>query len=377
MKKYFLTTLILTFAAQIYAQSNLVFNEVKIVTLPVSGGVTVPEGKVWKVESINNAGQNYKASIDVDGELFSVPNERVFWLNGGSSVSQGDESLSSGVSKATKLNVIEFNVVAVSSGSGGGGSGSGSGSGSSNGSLPGDDYTPGESITDGDGNTYETVVVNGQTWTTTNLNVSTYRDGTPIPYISDYDEWNNATTGAYTYAGQDSNAGYGKLYNLYAVLGDHDGDSSTSNKILAPEGYHIPTSNEWSTLIEFYMDDGIEFNFDEIFEAYVNIPFQHSIASIYLKSQTSWDINGNNESGLNIKNYPFIRDYDSFYDVYNGYPRTAFATQTWCQFSIGSVLGVYGISIGDTGLGVIPLSDYQGGSYPEDNRGHYVRLIKD
>ena len=87
------------------------------------------------------------------------------------------------------------------------------------------------------------VVIGAQTWTTKNLNVSVYKNGDPIPYVSD-GTWASLTTGAYCYYNNDSAtyaAIYGKLYNWYAV---------TDSRGLAPAGYHIPTDAEWTTLTD-------------------------------------------------------------------------------------------------------------------------------
>ncbi|MEO6490062.1 MAG: fibrobacter succinogenes major paralogous domain-containing protein, partial [Ferruginibacter sp.] len=81
-----------------------------------------------------------------------------------------------------------------------------------------------------------------QSWMTKNLDVATYRNGTPIPKVTDPAAWAALTTGAYCYYNNDSAtyaATYGKLYNWYAV-NDPSG--------LAPEGWHIPTDFEWTTL---------------------------------------------------------------------------------------------------------------------------------
>lgn len=86
------------------------------------------------------------------------------------------------------------------------------------------------------------VLICNQTWSTKNLNVATYRDGTPIPQVTNHTEWANLTTGAWCWYNNDSAtyaATYGKLYNWYAV---HD------SRGLAPIGWHIPTDAELSTL---------------------------------------------------------------------------------------------------------------------------------
>jgi uncharacterized protein (TIGR02145 family) len=98
------------------------------------------------------------------------------------------------------------------------------------------------------------VTIGSQIWTNKNLDVSTYRDGTAIPKVVDGATWNALTTGAYCYYNNDSTAYaeiYGKLYNWYAVTGIHDNDPNTPNKTLAPEGWHVPTDGEWTTLTDY------------------------------------------------------------------------------------------------------------------------------
>ena len=100
----------------------------------------------------------------------------------------------------------------------------------------------------------ERVTIGNQVWTTKNLNVSTYRDGTPIPKVENGSTWSSLTTGAYCYYNNDSAtyaAVYGKLYNWYAVAGIYDASSfsdSSLRKNLAPAGYKIPTDGDWTTL---------------------------------------------------------------------------------------------------------------------------------
>jgi uncharacterized protein (TIGR02145 family) len=97
------------------------------------------------------------------------------------------------------------------------------------------------------------VTIGTQVWTNKNLDVTTYRDGTPIPQVTDPTVWANLTTGAWCYYDNDPANGaiYGKLYNWYAVAGIHDNDPNTPNKILAPLGWHVPSDGEWTTLTTF------------------------------------------------------------------------------------------------------------------------------
>jgi uncharacterized protein (TIGR02145 family) len=98
--------------------------------------------------------------------------------------------------------------------------------------------------------TIPTITIGTQVWSTKNLDVATYSDGTPIPQVTDPTAWASLTTGAWCYYNNDSGTGttYGKLYNWYAVAGIHDTDPNTPNKKLAPTGYHVPSDAEWSTL---------------------------------------------------------------------------------------------------------------------------------
>ena len=93
------------------------------------------------------------------------------------------------------------------------------------------------------------VTLGTQTWQTTNLNVITYSDGTPIPQVTTPSELNNLTIGAWCYYDNDPTNGI--LYNWFAVAGIHDNDPTTPNKTLVPEGWHIPTNAEWTTLSNF------------------------------------------------------------------------------------------------------------------------------
>ena len=110
---------------------------------------------------------------------------------------------------------------------------------------------------DFDGNMYQTVKIGNQVWMVENLKVTHYRDGTEIPNITDNDEWGGLTTGAY--ASYDNNESYaetyGYLYNWFAVNGDTDGDGVKDQEI-APEGWHVPTHEEWYELKSYLSNNG-------------------------------------------------------------------------------------------------------------------------
>jgi uncharacterized protein (TIGR02145 family) len=98
------------------------------------------------------------------------------------------------------------------------------------------------------------VTIGTQNWTDKNLDVTTYRDGTVIPQVTDDSEWASLTTGAWCYYQNLSSNGttYGKLYNWYAVAGIFDEASKTDTSIrkkIAPAGWHVPSDEEWTDLI--------------------------------------------------------------------------------------------------------------------------------
>ena len=114
------------------------------------------------------------------------------------------------------------------------------------------------SINDVDGNSYDYLTYGDQQWTVTDAAMTTYRDGTPIPQVTDPTEWSNLTTGAWCY--YENNPSNVKLYNWYAIAGIHDNDPSTPNKEFAPEGWHVPSDSEWTVLENQLISD--EFNYD-------------------------------------------------------------------------------------------------------------------
>ncbi|MBM2817088.1 MAG: hypothetical protein HW421_3850 [Ignavibacteria bacterium] len=83
-----------------------------------------------------------------------------------------------------------------------------------------------------------------QTWMKKNLDIDHYRNGDPIPQVTDSSEWFSLTTGAWCYFNNDSSNGklYGKLYNFYAV---------SDPRGLAPAGWHVPSDSEWTVLTNY------------------------------------------------------------------------------------------------------------------------------
>jgi uncharacterized protein (TIGR02145 family) len=139
---------------------------------------------------------------------------------------------------------------------------------------------PANFIDQRDGKSYKTIgfEVNSETyqvWLAENLNVDKFRNGDPIPEAKTKKEWERAIQNKqpawcyYDNNSKNSNT-YGKLYNWYAV---------NDPRGLAPEGWKIPSPEEWSLLENFFGN-----------------------SSLKLKSNYGWVSdgagNGTNESGF-------------------------------------------------------------------------------
>jgi uncharacterized protein (TIGR02145 family) len=97
-------------------------------------------------------------------------------------------------------------------------------------------------VTDIDGNVYNTVEIDSQCWMAENLKVERYRDGSNIPTGLSDAAWAASTSGAFAvYNNEAANkATYGLLYNWFAAV---------DSRALCPAGWHVPTDGEWTQMI--------------------------------------------------------------------------------------------------------------------------------
>lgn len=99
-------------------------------------------------------------------------------------------------------------------------------------------------VEDKDGNVYKTVTIGSQVWMAENLKTTKYNDGSSIPNLTDETQWISTIEGAYCDYDNDvlNSNEYGRLYNWYSV--------SDARK-LCPDGWKVPSDNEWQTLVDF------------------------------------------------------------------------------------------------------------------------------
>jgi uncharacterized protein (TIGR02145 family) len=110
-------------------------------------------------------------------------------------------------------------------------------------SLPGVRCPGTPTVTDIDGNVYNTVQIGNQCWTLTNLKVSKYVNGATIPTGLSSSEWSTTTSGAYAIYNNDpvKDGLFGKLYNHYTVK---------DSRGLCPSGWRVPSDADLSTLVD-------------------------------------------------------------------------------------------------------------------------------
>lgn len=154
-----------------------------------------------------------------------------------------------------------------------------------------------ERFTDYDGNTYKTVTIGNQIWMAENLKTTHYPDGTEIPDVTECEDWQSlgANAEAFCFYENDSENQYGGYYTYEAAVK------------ACPEGWHLPTKNEWDELEIYLYNNG--FNGAE---------------GTALKANSGWNDNGNGNDNFDFSALPGGRRYRSvissdcigqFYDI--------------------------------------------------------------
>jgi uncharacterized protein (TIGR02145 family) len=111
-------------------------------------------------------------------------------------------------------------------------------------------------VTDIDGNVYRTVKIGNRTWMAENLKVTKYNDGTPLRFLT---------------FGVDGNVRGYFAYNNSLSNGQRDGFiytrdvlAFTSGKNVCPEGWHVPTHNEWISFLFAVLAPGLPGDWPQI-----------------------------------------------------------------------------------------------------------------
>jgi uncharacterized protein (TIGR02145 family) len=172
-------------------------------------------------------------------------------------------------------------------------------------------------LTDVDGNVYQSVRIGNQVWTVENLRTTRYNDSSSIPLDTSMVTWQYATMPKYCYykntTSSDSIKKYGALYNWYVI-------SPTNPKKIAPAGWHVPSMEEWGTLVNHLIDNSYNWN---------GTTAENKIAKS-LAAKTDWradtsggsigrDLANNNRTGFTALPGGFRQNTGSYFYVQNDY----------------------------------------------------------
>ena len=219
-----------------------------------------------------------------------------------------------------------------------------------------------DSVVDLDGNVYSMQKLGEQTWLVENLKVTRFNNGDSISHFNDSLAWTTATTPAYcnlvarTFF-SDSTGLFHKdkstdelLYNGYVVIDDRN---------VCPRGWHVPDTEEWSTLEHWIWQCNSDF-MDQ---------FGDSTSAWFGKSIWSLDLNF---TGLSFSNQAFgyrlwaNGEFSNYGDY--GY---------WWSGDAAIFVEAWDRILYDRGFGVDDLHVEDAFGAPNIKNGFSVRCIKD
>lgn len=199
-----------------------------------------------------------------------------------------------------------------------------------------------QTVTDFDGNIYQTVTIGTQVWMRENLKSLHYSDGTPINEVWSY---NNSEAEA---------AVYGRIYSWNAAMkGASSSDLIPSGvQGVCPTGWHLPGSSEWRILTDRY---GGEF-----------------LAGAQLKEAGTlhWlspNTGATNESGFTALPGGF------HYQPEGGFGVMGSTGGWWTSYNSGDY--IYSLYMGNETTNAIQFGTYQGPGYSYNDMS--VRCLKD
>ncbi len=123
----------------------------------------------------------------------------------------------------------------------------------SSGNTDGQPCSGAATVTDIDGNSYNTVQIGQQCWMKENLRTTRYANGTSIPLCT---STSTSTTTPYRYNPNDDVNNvptYGYLYNWPAAMRGASSSSFNPSGVqgICPTGWHVPSEAEWTQLTDY------------------------------------------------------------------------------------------------------------------------------
>lgn len=152
-------------------------------------------------------------------------------------------------------------------------------------------------VTDIDGNEYDVLPYGDNLWMTSNLKTTKYNDGSEIDNITGTLDWYNTTSGAFCWFDNAviNKEKYGALYNWYAV----------ETEKLCPQGWRVPTKDDWNSLINYLTENGYGFEgsgSDVAKSMATKTDWTYISAFIINPGEIVYEMQDNNSSGFSV--YP-------------------------------------------------------------------------
>jgi uncharacterized protein (TIGR02145 family) len=194
-----------------------------------------------------------------------------------------------------------------------------------------------QTVTDIDGNVYNTVTIGTQVWMKENLKTTKYTDGTAIPNVTDNSAWAALTTPGYCWYNNDAaayKATYGVLYNWYSL-------DATSNggKNVCPAGWHVPTDTEWTTMENYLIANGYNYDGTTTGNKYAKALASASGWSSYSEAGTVGNTDypaKRNATGFTALPGGYRYDFDTFINIgsYGSWWSSSevFSTYAWSRY---------------------------------------------
>ena len=224
-------------------------------------------------------------------------------------------------------------------------------------------------LTDIDGNTYNTVQIGNQCWMKENLRTTRYANGAGITLTL---EGLVSYTTAYRYYPDNNSSNvstYGYLYNWKAVMGNSSSSNSNPSGVqgICPTGWHVPSGAEWTQLTDYVSSQG----------PYIcNANHQTTIAKALASTDTNWCSSsancavGNNPSANNATGFSALPA--GYYDGTTSLGSCALFSSTTESGSTSVfvyALYCYASNVGGVNVG--------GNASVQKNFGVSVRCLKD
>lgn len=115
-------------------------------------------------------------------------------------------------------------------------------------------WTGNETVTDYDGNVYNTVQIGNQTWMAKNLKTTHYTNGTEITLVESNSTWDALTETDIAYCYYDNSTinadTYGALYTWAAAMNGSGSSNTNPSGVqgVCPDGWHLPSDEELKEL---------------------------------------------------------------------------------------------------------------------------------